>query len=84
MYRIRSSLRRQSFAVSTMYRTNYEATKLAVRRALNNEPSIDELIANRHKIKHDMPARRPPVRSGSRSFPRSSRNPPPQRPPYQV
>ena len=37
-----------------MYRTNYEATKLAIRRALNNEPSIDELIANRHTIKHDM------------------------------
>ena len=37
-----------------MYRTNYEATKLAIKRALNNEPSIDELIANRHKIKHDM------------------------------
>ena len=37
-----------------MYRTNYEATKLAIKRALDNEPSIDELIANRHKIKHDM------------------------------
>jgi formaldehyde-activating enzyme len=37
-----------------MYRTNYEATKLALRRALNNEPSIEELIANRHTIKHDM------------------------------
>jgi len=37
-----------------MYRTNYEATKLAIKRALNNEPSIDELIANRHTIKHDM------------------------------
>ncbi len=37
-----------------MYRTNYEATKLAIQRALNNEPSVDELIANRHKIKHDM------------------------------
>lgn len=37
-----------------MYRTNYEATKLAIRRALNNEPSIDELITNRHTIKHDM------------------------------
>jgi len=37
-----------------MYRTNYEATKLALKRALNNEPSIDELIANRQKIKHDM------------------------------
>ena len=37
-----------------MYRTNHEATMLAIRRALNNEPSIDALIANRHKIKHDM------------------------------
>ncbi len=37
-----------------MYRTNYEATKIAIRRALAHEPSIDELIANRHKIRHDM------------------------------
>ena len=37
-----------------LYRTNYEATKLAIKRAMNNEPSIDELIANRHKIKHCM------------------------------
>jgi 5,6,7,8-tetrahydromethanopterin hydro-lyase len=37
-----------------MYRNNYEATKLAIKRALNDEPSIDELIANRHKIKHIM------------------------------
>ncbi len=37
-----------------MYRTNHEATCLAIRRALNNQPTIDELIANRHKIKHDM------------------------------
>ena len=37
-----------------MYRTNYEATKLALRRALNNEPTVDELIANRRTIKHDM------------------------------
>jgi len=37
-----------------MYRTNYEATKLALHRALNGEPTIDELIANRHAIKHDM------------------------------
>jgi formaldehyde-activating enzyme len=37
-----------------MYRTNYEATKLAIRRALANEPSIEELIANRRTIKHDM------------------------------
>ncbi len=37
-----------------MYRTNYEATKLAIKRALNDEPKIEELIANRHTIRHDM------------------------------
>jgi 5,6,7,8-tetrahydromethanopterin hydro-lyase len=37
-----------------MYRTNHAATMLAIKRALANEPSIDELIANRHRIKHDM------------------------------
>lgn len=37
-----------------MYRTNYEATKLAIHRALNNEPTVEELIANRATIKHDM------------------------------
>jgi 5,6,7,8-tetrahydromethanopterin hydro-lyase len=37
-----------------MYRTNHEATMLAIKRAMNGEPTIDELIANRHKIKHDM------------------------------
>ena len=37
-----------------MYRTNYEATKLALKRALNDEPGVEKLIANRHKIKHDM------------------------------
>lgn len=37
-----------------MYRTNYEATKLAIQRAMNNEPSVKTLIENRHKIKHDM------------------------------
>lgn len=37
-----------------MYRTNYEATKLAIRRALHDEPTIEELIANRHTIRHDM------------------------------
>jgi 5,6,7,8-tetrahydromethanopterin hydro-lyase len=43
-----------NFDKRDMYRTNYEATKLAIRRALTNEPSVDELIGNRHKIKHDM------------------------------
>lgn len=37
-----------------LYRTNYEATKLAISRALKNEPSIDQLISNRHKVKHIM------------------------------
>lgn len=35
-----------------LYRTNYEATKLAIARAMKNEPSIDELIANRKTVKH--------------------------------
>jgi formaldehyde-activating enzyme len=37
-----------------LYRTNYEATKLAIQRALHDRPTIEELIANRHTIKHDM------------------------------
>ena len=37
-----------------MYRTNYEATQLAIRRALADEPTVDELIANRNTIRHDM------------------------------
>jgi 5,6,7,8-tetrahydromethanopterin hydro-lyase len=37
-----------------MYRTNHEAMKLAVKRALGNEPSVEELIANRNSIRHDM------------------------------
>jgi formaldehyde-activating enzyme len=37
-----------------LYRTNYEATKLAIKRALNDEPGIDELIANRNTIRHEM------------------------------
>ena len=35
-----------------LYRTNYEATKLAIARALKGEPTIDELIANRHTVRH--------------------------------
>jgi formaldehyde-activating enzyme len=45
-----------------LYRTNYEATKLAIRRAMRDEPTLDELIANRHTIQHDMFA---PGRSSS-------------------
>jgi 5,6,7,8-tetrahydromethanopterin hydro-lyase len=37
-----------------LYRTNYEAMKLAIARAMSNSPSIDDLIANRHKITHEM------------------------------
>ncbi|MFJ5486496.1 formaldehyde-activating enzyme [Hansschlegelia beijingensis] len=35
-----------------LYRTNYEATKLAIKRAMTGEPTIDELIANRKTVKH--------------------------------
>jgi formaldehyde-activating enzyme len=35
-----------------LYRTNYEATKLAIVRALNGQPTADELIANRKNISH--------------------------------
>lgn len=37
-----------------LYRTNYEATKIAIGRAMRNEPTIDELIENRHKVRHFM------------------------------
>ncbi len=37
-----------------MYRTNYKATKLALKRAMANEPDIEELIANRKKVWHEM------------------------------
>ena len=37
-----------------MYRTNYEATRLAIRRALRDEPTIDELIRTRKTVRHDM------------------------------
>lgn len=37
-----------------LYRTNYEAMKLAISRAMNNSPTIEELTANRHKISHEM------------------------------
>ncbi|HEX2020670.1 MAG TPA: formaldehyde-activating enzyme, partial [Aurantimonas sp.] len=35
-----------------LYRTHYEATKLAISRAMTGEPTIDTLIANRKTIKH--------------------------------
>jgi formaldehyde-activating enzyme len=36
-----------------MYRTNYEATKLAIHRAVKSEPTISQLIASRHTVMHD-------------------------------
>jgi 5,6,7,8-tetrahydromethanopterin hydro-lyase len=35
-----------------LYRTNYEATKLAISRAIKGEPTADQLIANRNTISH--------------------------------
>jgi formaldehyde-activating enzyme len=35
-----------------LYRTNYEATKLAISRAMKGEPTIGDLIANRKTISH--------------------------------
>jgi 5,6,7,8-tetrahydromethanopterin hydro-lyase len=35
-----------------LYRTNYEATKCAISRAMNGEPTVDELINNRKSITH--------------------------------
>lgn len=35
-----------------LYKNNYDATKIAISRAMETKPTIDELIANRHKIKH--------------------------------
>jgi 5,6,7,8-tetrahydromethanopterin hydro-lyase len=37
-----------------MYRTNHAATKLAIERALNDEPTVDDLIRTRNTVKHDM------------------------------
>ncbi len=35
-----------------LYRTNYEATKLAISRAVKGEPTIETLIENRKKVSH--------------------------------
>lgn len=35
-----------------LYRTQYEAMKIAIGRALKGEPTVDQLIANRKAIKH--------------------------------
>ncbi|MBB3769835.1 MULTISPECIES: formaldehyde-activating enzyme [Ancylobacter] len=35
-----------------LYRTNYEAMKIALERAITGKPTVDELIANRKSVKH--------------------------------
>jgi 5,6,7,8-tetrahydromethanopterin hydro-lyase len=35
-----------------IYQYNYEATKLAIQRAMRGEPSIDEVLAKRESAKH--------------------------------
>ena len=35
-----------------LYRTNYEATKVAIGRAMKGEPTVEELIGNRKTISH--------------------------------
>jgi 5,6,7,8-tetrahydromethanopterin hydro-lyase len=44
----------ENLDLNDLYRTNYEATRLAISRAMNDEPTLDELIRNRHVIRHDM------------------------------
>ncbi|HMO35651.1 MAG TPA: formaldehyde-activating enzyme [Gemmatales bacterium] len=35
-----------------IYQYNYDATKLALKRAVNVEPKIDEILAQKDKVKH--------------------------------
>ena len=35
-----------------IYQFNYEATKLAIARAMKNEPKIDEVLAKKDTAKH--------------------------------
>jgi 5,6,7,8-tetrahydromethanopterin hydro-lyase len=35
-----------------IYQYNYEATKVAIQRAMRNEPKIDEIIAKKDTVKH--------------------------------
>jgi 5,6,7,8-tetrahydromethanopterin hydro-lyase len=35
-----------------IYDYNYEATKLAIERAMKREPSVDEALARKEKAKH--------------------------------
>ncbi len=35
-----------------IYKNNYEAMKLAIRRAFTNEPSVDEIISEKDSVEH--------------------------------
>ena len=35
-----------------IYKYNYDATKLAIQRAMRNEPKIDEILAKKDSVKH--------------------------------
>ena len=37
-----------------IYKYNYEATKLAIRRAFTGEPSIDEILSERNSVVHPL------------------------------
>ncbi|KQT85557.1 formaldehyde-activating enzyme [Aurantimonas sp. Leaf443] len=42
----------ETLDLKDLYRTNYEATKLAISRAMTGEPSVETLIANRTSVRH--------------------------------
>ena len=44
----------QNLDKEELYRNNYQAMKLAVRRAMKDEPTAKALIASRKTVKHDM------------------------------
>lgn len=37
-----------------VFRYNYEATKLAIRRAMRGEPSVDEILAKKDSVSHPL------------------------------
>jgi 5,6,7,8-tetrahydromethanopterin hydro-lyase len=39
---------------ATVYAREGQFTDAMLQRALANEPTVDELIANRHKVRHDI------------------------------
>lgn len=37
---------------SKIYENNYEATKLAIKRAIRGEPKVEEVLSKKDKAKH--------------------------------